>query len=60
MPGIFGRCGLNYLAVEAESGPIGGDARLAVNAVYTNRSTTYVIMELFGLIVLMVSVPPVP
>jgi prolyl-tRNA synthetase len=23
---IFGRCGLNYLAVEAESGPIGGDA----------------------------------
>lgn len=23
---IFSRCGLNYLAVEAESGPIGGDA----------------------------------
>ena len=23
---IFARCGLNYLAVEAESGPIGGDA----------------------------------
>lgn len=23
---IFNRCGLNYLAVEAESGPIGGDA----------------------------------
>ena len=23
---IFTRCGLNYLAVEAESGPIGGDA----------------------------------
>src|SRR5207253_10445928 len=23
---VFSRCGLNYLAVEAESGPIGGDA----------------------------------
>ena len=23
---IFARCGLSYLAVEAESGPIGGDA----------------------------------
>jgi prolyl-tRNA synthetase len=37
---IFNRCGLDYLAVEAESGPIGGDASHEFMAPATNGEDT--------------------
>jgi len=39
---IFRRCGVDYLAVEAESGPIGGDASHEFMAVATNGEDTVV------------------
>ena len=39
---IFARCGLEYLAVEAESGPIGGDASHEFMIVADNGSSWYI------------------
>ena len=39
---IFTRCGLDYLAVEAESGPIGGDASHEFMCITTNGEDTVV------------------
>src|SRR5436190_7066469 len=39
---IFTRCGLDYLAVEAESGPIGGDASHEFMAIAANGEDTVV------------------